>query len=212
LLSNARRRHPPGYGRLMARALRHQAAGAIYHIMSRGVRKLPVFTSDDDRVIFLHILAETVRQFGWQCRAYCLMRNHYHAVVVTPKPNVGVGMKRLNGLYAQNFNRRHGLRGHVFEDRYRSVDVVSETQFVTVLQYVVLNPVQSGLCSGPDQWPWSSYRATVGTAPAPRFLDVSGVLSWFDADTDRARQLYRSSVYSRLEERHAAALGADAVR
>lgn len=177
--------------------------------MSRGVRKLPIFTGDADRLVFLLILAETIRLFGWRCPAYCLMTNHYHAVVVTPEPNIGVGMKRLNGLYAQNFNRKHGLRGHLFEDRYRSIDVVSEEQFVTLLQYVVLNPVQSGMCAGPDQWPWSSYGATVGSVPAPRFLDVPSVLRWFDADDAHARQLYRSSVYSRLEQRRAATPPAD---
>ena len=140
------------------------------------------------------------------------MTNHYHAVVVTPDPNIGLGMNRLNGLYAQNFNRRHGFRGHLFEDRYRSIDVVSDEQFVTLLQYVVLNPVQSGMCAGPDQWPWSSYRATVGAVPAPRFLDVRAVLRRFDLDDSRARQLYRSSVYSRLELRRAAALPAEAAR
>ena len=196
----------------MARASRRQEAGAIYHLMSRGVRKLPIFADDEDRVIFLRTLSETVRVFGWRCPAYCLMTNHYHAVVVTPEPNVGVGMKRLNGLYAQGFNHRHGLRGHLFEDRYRSIDVVSDEQFVRLLQYVVLNPVQSGMCTGPDQWPWSSYRATVGTVPAPRFLDVAGVLRWFDTDEARARQLYRSSIYSRLEERQAATLAPDAAR
>jgi REP element-mobilizing transposase RayT len=180
--------------------------------MSRGVRKLPIFADDEDRVIFLRTLSETVRVFGWRCPAYCLMTNHYHAVVVTPEPNVGIGMKRLNGLYAQGFNRRHGLRGHLFEDRYRSIDVVSDEQFVRLLQYVVLNPIESGMCTGPDQWPWSSYGATVGSVPAPRFLDVPGVLRWFDADDDRARKLYRSSIYSRLEERHAAALAAEAAR
>jgi REP element-mobilizing transposase RayT len=196
----------------MSRALRRQTAGAIYHLMSRGVRKLPIFTDDEDRVIFLRMLSETVRVFGWRCPAYCLMTNHYHAVVVTPEPNIGMGMKRLNGLYAQNFNRRHGFRGHLFEDRYRSIDVVTDEQFVTLLQYVVLNPVQSGMCAGPDQWPWSSYRATVGAVPVPRFLDVPGVLRWFDTDDDRARQLYRSSIYLRLEQRHAATLAADAAR
>jgi putative transposase len=104
------------------------------------------------------------------------------------------------------------LRGHLFEDRYRSIDVVSDEQFVRLLQYVVLNPIESGMCTGPDQWPWSSYGATVGSVPAPRFLDVPGVLRWFDADDDRARKLYRSSIYSRLEERHAAALAAEAAR
>jgi putative transposase len=180
--------------------------------MSRGVRKAPIFTDDEDRVNFLRMLSETVRVFGWRCPAYCLMTNHYHAVVVTPEPNVGMGMKRLNGLYAQNFNRRHGFRGHLFEDRYRSIDVVSDEQFVTPLQYVVLNPVQSGMCAGPDQWPWSSYRATVGSVPAPRFLDVPGVLPWFDADDLRARQVHRSSVCSRLELRHAGATPPDASR
>jgi REP element-mobilizing transposase RayT len=194
----------------VARALRHQAAGAIYHVMSRGVRKLPIFTDDEDRVTFLRMLSETVRVFGWECAAYCLMTNHYHAVVVTPEPNIGKGMKRLNGLYAQNFNRRHGFRGHLFEARYRSIDVVSEEQLVTVLHYVVLNPVRSGMCAGPDQWLWSSYRATVGSVPAPRFLDVLGVLRWFDADATRARELYRSSVYARLEQRRDSAALPDA--
>ena len=129
----------------MSRALRRQEAGATYHMMSRGVRKLPIFTTDEDRLMFLRILAETVRVFGWRCWAYCLMPNHYHALVVTPEPNVGKGMKRLNGLYAQNFNQRYGFRGHLFEDRYRSVDIVADEQFVTVLQYVVLNPVRSGM-------------------------------------------------------------------
>jgi putative transposase len=81
---------------------------------------------------------------------------------------------------------------------------------VTLLQYVVLNPVQSGMCAGPDQWPWSSYRATVGAAPAPRFLDVPSVLRWFDTDDVRAQALYRSSVYSRLELRRSAPAPPDA--
>jgi putative transposase len=178
--------------------------------MSRGVRKLPIYADDEDRMTFLRILSETVRVFKWRCAAYCLMTNHYHAVVVTPEPNVGIGMKRLNGLYAQGFNRRHGLRGHLFEDRYRSIDVIADDQFVTLLQYVVLNPVHSGMCAGPDQWPWSSYRATVGAAPAPRFLDVPSVLRWFDTDDVRAQALYRSSVYSRLELRRSAPAPPDA--
>ena len=129
-----------------------------------------------------------------------------------PGAFVGTGMKRLNGLYAQGFNRRHGLRGHLFEDRYLSIDVVTDDQFVTLLQYVVLNPVESGLCAGPDRWVWSSYPATVGSVPAPRFLDVSGVLRRFDVDDSRARQLYRSSIYSRLEQRRAAAPLVEAAR
>jgi hypothetical protein len=80
-------------------------------------------------------------------------------------------------------------------------NVVTDEQYKALLHDVVLNPVQSGMCTGPDQWSWSSYRATVGAVPAPRFLDVSGVLRWFDTDPDRARQLYRSSVYARLEMR-----------
>ena len=82
---------------------------------------------------------------------------------------------------------------------------------MTPLHYVVLNPVRSGMCAGPDQWPWSSYRATVGTVRAPRFLDVPGVLRWFDADRVRTRELYRSSVYSRLEQRRTAAASEDTI-
>jgi putative transposase len=169
--------------------------------MSRGVRKSPIYVAEEDPVIFLDLLGQVVGRFGWICPAYCLMPNHYHVAVITPEANVADGMKRLNGLYAQGFNRRHGFRGHVFEDRYRSVTVVSDDQFLRLMGYVVLNPVKPGMCAGPDEWPWSSYPATVGAATPPPFLATGAVLQCFDRDDRVARELYRGFVYSRLEER-----------
>ena len=96
------------------------AGGALYHAGTRGIRRSRIFLADDDRLLFLAILGDVVRRFGWQCHAFCLMTNHYHLAVRTPDANIGDGMHRLNGLYAQVFNRRHGFAGHLFDARYWS--------------------------------------------------------------------------------------------
>jgi putative transposase len=177
----------------MARPKRIQTHGAIYHAGTRGVRRMPIFLGDDDRHLFLAVLGDVVRRFHWRCEAYCLMGNHYHLALRTPEPNVGAGMQRLNGLYAQAFNRRHGFKGHLFEERYWSPLVETDEHMFEVMRYVVLNPVRAGICALPHQWPWSSYRATAGLAPKPQFLDLGRLREW-------GRDRYRSYVLEGLEQ------------
>lgn len=153
---------------------------------------MPVFVDDDDRSLFLAILADVVNRFEWECRAYCLMTNHYHLAVCTPEPNIGAGMHRLNGLYAQAFNRRHGFKGHLFEERYWSGLIETEHHAFSLMRYVVLNPVRAGMCTLPHEWPWSSYRATAGIETRPSFLD----LRWL---ADHGQTAYRSYVLEGLE-------------
>ena len=128
-----------------------------------------------------------------RCQAYCLMGNHYHLALRTPEANIGAGMHRLNGLYAQAFNRRHGFTGHLFEDRYWSTMPETEEEVFKVLRYVVLNPVRAGLCALPHQWPWSSYRSTAGIDPAPGFLDLRWLARW-------RQDGYRSYVLEGVEQ------------
>jgi len=98
----------------MARPLRLEFAGAVYHLTSRGNARQTVFFTDDDRQLFLDTLAQVVSRYGWICHGYCLMANHYHLLVETPMANLSIGMRQLNGIYTQSFNRRHKRVGHLF--------------------------------------------------------------------------------------------------
>ena len=91
----------------MARPLRIQFPGAIYHIISRGDRKEDIFNDSTDRIIFLKVLETVIKRYNWLCHAYCLMKNHYHILIETVDANLSEGMRQLNGIYTQKYNRRH---------------------------------------------------------------------------------------------------------
>ena len=180
----------------MARALRLQPPGGIHHVMSRGVAGLPLFCDDDDRDIFLATAEETILRHGWICLGYVVLGTHYHLLVRTPDPDLAEGMKRLNGNYAQGFNRRHGRRGHVLESRYASVLVETDGHLRWLFRYLAWNPVNAGLCADPKDWPWSSYPRLLGrrTARAARFLAVDAALGLFGPDRATARARLRDFV------------------
>ena len=131
----------------MARRLRVEYAGAIYHVVHRGNQRQNIFRDDRDRQMFLSTLAETCGKTGWQVHAYCLMRNHFHLVIETPQPNVVAGMKWLLGVYTKRFNIRHSTCGHLFAGRYKAllVDGSGNGCLETVCDYVHLNPVRARL-------------------------------------------------------------------
>jgi REP element-mobilizing transposase RayT len=163
----------------MGRTPRIEPIGGAVHITTRGVRREPIFVDDADRRMFMAFLAQSVRRCRWSCLAYCLMSNHFHLLVRLSTPNLARGMHRLNGLYARRFNARHGHTGHVFEARYSSSVIESETHLLEALRYIVLNPVRVGLCSDPADWEWSSFRATAGIEPSPPFLASARVRRLF---------------------------------
>ena len=176
----------------MPRPLRIQYPGAVYHLMARGVRGEPLYTGAVERIQFLALLGETCRRYEWQTLCYCLMGNHYHLVVRTEKPTLSAGMQWLNSCYARWFGDRHGYKGHVLFRRYHAVHVESDRQLVDTIRYVLRNPVAAGLCPRPDDWRWSSYAATVGTALAPRYLTTAWFLHQFGDDIDHARANFKA--------------------
>jgi putative transposase len=178
----------------MARQLRNEFPGAVYHVTSRGNARGRLFYEQRDEGVYLRTLARVVEDSRWLCHAYCLMPNHVHLVLETPKPNLALGMRRLNSTYAQAFNQRRGRVGHVFQGRYKAVLVERETHLLEVCRYVVLNPVRAGLCATAADWPTSSYRATAGHSDPPRFLSVAWILGQFGANTVEARERYRAFV------------------
>lgn len=167
---------------------------ATYHITARGNRRQTIFNDDHDCRLFLCIFADVVERYGWRCRAYCLLPNHFHLLVEIPGMTLSPGMHRLNGRYAQWFNDRHGLIGHLFQGRFHSVVIERESHLLEVIRYVFLNPVRAQLCASADGWTWSSFRATVGAAAAPPFLAIDGLLDLFGPEPRRAREHLRAFV------------------
>jgi len=178
----------------MARPLRIEFPGAVYHVTSRGNAGQAIFIDDEDRGRFLDGLSIVVERFKWLCHAYCLMENHYHLLIETPNGNLSKGMRELNGVYTQGYNQRYRRVGHLFQGRYKAILVEKDNHLLSLCRYVVLNPAGVGLIKRPEQWRWSSYRATVGLAKSPSFLTIDWVLSQFGGRKRVALEKYRRFV------------------
>ncbi len=182
----------------MARPLRIEFPGAIYHVISRGNAAQPIYHDDNDRLTFLEILSSTVQRYRWLCHSYCLMGNHYHLLIETPAGNLSSGMRQLNGVYTRRFNTRHNKSGHLFQGRYKSILVERDTYLLELIRYISLNPVRSGIVTDPAQYRWSSFGATMGKTGLPSFLHRNWVLSQFDTNEEIAIHKYREFVYDRM--------------
>jgi REP element-mobilizing transposase RayT len=179
----------------MARPLRIEFPGALYHITSRGNAGQRVFRDDGDRETFLATLAWVVARFGWRCHAYCLMDNHVHLLIETPQPNLSPGMRQLNGVYTQRFNRRHRKVGHLFQGRFKAILVEKERYLLELARYIVLNPVRAKMVKTPNRYPWSSYRSMLGLTPVPPALATDWILNQFADTRATARRRYAKFVH-----------------
>lgn len=184
----------------MARPLRIEFPGAVYHLTSRGNARQRIFLNNDDRKLFLETLFHVVTRYGWLCHSYCLMDNHYHLLVETPKPTLCSGMRHLNGVYTQTYNRRYKKVGHILQGRYKAILVEKEAYLLELCRYVVLNPLRVKARDRVDQWKWSSYRATAGLARAEKFLTIDWILSQFGSRKAEAQRRYREFVREGLGE------------
>ena len=178
----------------MARPLRIEYPGAVYHVTSRGNEKKPVFKDDTDRQNFLNTLQHVSKRYNWICHAYCLMTNHYHLLIETPDGNLALGMRQLNGVYTQLFNKLHNRAGHLFQGRYKAILIQKDSHLLEVCRYVVLNPVRARMVDRPDEWKWSSYLATAGRAKSHSNLTTDWVLGQFSGKRGKAEQEYRQFV------------------
>ena len=178
----------------MSRPLRIEFAGALYHVTSRGDGQEDIYLDDADRKNYLEVLSDVCDRFNWVVHAYCLMSNHYHLLIETPDSNLSKGMRQLNGVYTQRFNRKHKRVGHVFQGRYKAIIVQKESYLLELARYIVLNPVRAQMVRSAKDWPWSSYRATAGFINAEKWLTVNWILSSFARKKTDAVILYRSFV------------------
>ena len=178
----------------MARPLRIEFSGALYHVTSRGNAKKAIFKDEEDRRLFLHTLAAVARRFNWLCHAYVLMTNHYHIIIETPDGNLAHGMRQLNGVYTQAFNRRHRRVGHLLQGRYKAILIQKDSHLLEVCRYVVLNPVKAKLVQSPKEWQWSSYRATVGIEKPHACLTTAWILGQFGVREGVAQGRYKKFI------------------
>ncbi len=178
----------------MARPLRIEFEGALYHVTARGNAREAIAKDDADRNRFLAILGKTVSRFNWLCHAYCLMGNHYHLLIETPDGNLSQGMRHLNGVYTQAFNRRHKRVGHVLQGRFKAILVDKDSYLLELCRYIVLNPVRARMVKHPREYPWSSYRATTGLAKPPDLLTCDWLLNQFGKHRVTAQKRYRTFV------------------
>ena len=169
----------------------------IYHAFARGNNRMPLYTDVADRKAFLRMLEVVVGR--WRCLAYCLMTNHIHLLVETPEANLSQGMQVLQGRYARAFNFRHGRSGHLFQGRYGAVLVASDAHLCATAAYIARNPVAAALCRRPEDWPWSSYGATVRAEPL-QWLAAGRLLSFFGSEREIARRAFSDMVAWQVQD------------
>lgn len=211
----------------MARPIRIERAGGWYHLTARGNEQRAIYRDNRDRQHFCELLADMVAQFNLVLHAFVLMDNHYHLLVELREVNLSRAMQWLNVSYSLWFNRRHGRCGHLFQGRFKSV-IVDATQWGLALsRYIHLNPVRTGrlgLSKGEQQrmgvgaggappsalvqqrtaqlrrYRWGSYRAYIGLAKAPAWLECRTVLDLGGAGQGQERRNYREYVEGVVRE------------
>jgi len=178
----------------MARPLRIEFPGALYHITARGNAREDIYADDNDRVTFLKLLENVCNRHDWYCHAYCLMSNHYHLLIETGTPSLSKGMKYLNGTYTQTYNRTHQRVGHVFQGRYKAILVEKDSYLLELSRYIVLNPVRAQMVGSARDWKWSSYRTTAGLVDKDPCVTTDWILSIFGNKKKQAQTRYRDFV------------------
>jgi len=184
----------------MARPLRIEYGEAVYHITSRGNARNKIFSDDRDKEKFLEVLASVVKRYNWLCHTYCLMDNHYHLLIETPDANLSRGMRQLNGVYTQAYNRRHKRPGHIFQGRYKAILVQKENYLLELCRYVELNPVRAKMVKKPEDWKWNSYSAIVELRKTPEYLTINWILSQFGSKKQTAQIKYKEFVLQGMQK------------
>jgi len=179
----------------MARPLRIEFPGALYHITARGNEKNKIFFQKSDMNDFLNILCRVTKRYHLILHSYCLMHNHYHLLVETPEGNLSRGMRQLNGVYTQHINNKYKRVGHLLQGRYKSILVDKENYLVQLSSYIALNPVRAKLVTDPKDWLWSSYAQCIGFKKGIHCLFTDGILAQFGSKRKVAMKAYQEYVF-----------------
>jgi putative transposase len=186
----------------MPRRARLDAAGALHHIMVRGINKSAIFSDDQDRQKFLERLGENIDKAGAIVYAWVLMTNHVHILFKSGTQGISVVMRKQLTWYAQYYNRKHLRTGHLFENRYKSILCEEENYLLALIRYIHLNPVRAGIIATMnelDRYPWSGHSAVLGKKKRD-WMDTSHVLAQFGSRKNAARNAYRTFVMEGMKQ------------
>jgi REP element-mobilizing transposase RayT len=178
----------------MARPLRIEFPGALYHVTARGNERSAIFRDEADRAQFIDVVGRLPERFGSIIHGYVLMGNHYHLLIETPQPTLSKTMHYLNATYTGHFNRRHERAGHLLQGRYKGLLIQKDNYLLSVSRYIHLNPVRAGMTRKPEEYEWSSYREYIGKRKSMGWLASGWVLGQFSNDAQKARRLYGNFV------------------
>ena len=184
----------------MARPLRIEYPGAFYHITARGNEQQKIFRSLKDKERFLTYLESSVLRYGAVIHVYCLMSNHYHLLMETPRGNLSQIMRHINGAYTTYFNLRLKRAGHLFQGRYKAILVEADEYALELSRYIHLNPVRAKMVDRPEEYLWSSYRGYTGLEQAPDWLKADFILKYFHSRSLPAENNYKTFVEEILEQ------------
>ena len=184
----------------MSRALRIEYAGALYHVTSRDNARASIYLDELDFSLFIEVLASVCERFNWVIHSYCLMTNHYHLLIETPDANLSKGMRQLNGVYTQKFNRKHRRVGHLFQGRYKSILVDKESYLLEVGRYILLNPVRAKMVDTPEEYEWSSLCYLTAQQQVPNWLAIDQTLLLFGKNRSQALIKYQCFLYQGIGE------------
>ncbi len=182
----------------MARPLRIQYPGAVYHITSRGNERKTIFKGSRDREKFIEYLQSSTERYSAVIYCYCLMDNHYHLLMETPEGNLAAIMQHLNGSYTTFFDVKHKRAGHLFQGRYHAILVEADAYALELSRYIHLNPVRAGIATHPDEHPWSSYVHYIDGRLQPEWLLTSPILGYLSRKEADARRKYKVFVQDKL--------------
>jgi putative transposase len=181
----------------VSRPLRIEYPGAFYHVTSRGNERKMVFQSTRDREKYLSYLGSAHDRYGAIIHAYCLMGNHYHLLLETPRGNLSQILHHINGAYTTYFNIKRDRSGHLFQGRFKGILVEKDAYCKELSRYVHLNPVRAGLVKSPSEYPWSSYRCFIGREKRSDWLTTELILGDFGGEGRKGYRRYREYVERR---------------
>jgi putative transposase len=181
----------------MPRPLRLEFEDAWYHVMNRGAGKQDIFKTDNHRMKFLEVVAQTVKLFGVEIHAYCLMKNHYHLLIKTPRGNLSRAMRHINGVYTQHYNRDEKTDGPLFRGRYKAIIVDGDSYLLQVNRYIHLNPVAAKIAKKPEEYHWSSYLDYLRPKNKAPWITVEEIISMIS--TGNGNERYRLFIEEGLD-------------
>jgi REP element-mobilizing transposase RayT len=182
----------------MARPLRIEFPGAYYHVTSRGNERKNIFKDKKDREQFLSYVGSAYLRYKAVIHIYCLMNNHYHLLIETPKGNLSQIMRHINGAYTTYYNIRHRRPGHLFQGRYKAILVDADAYAGELSRYIHLNPVRAGMIEIPEKYKWSSYSYYIKKKKKPEWLMIEFILDYFKGIGMDPRKRYRDFVIARM--------------